>query len=128
MPTKNVVLLRQGHDEECRGDFNADAWLTLVKKQLEEAMSYDRHTKKDIMAANVEVINTLEQLIERLQRGDVSVVISVSRSLIPDLKRLKRQYRLVKMFCCTSHLPNDEIIFVDTRALSVPILQHVFLT
>lgn len=94
---------------------------------IRDATVKDFDTDKEIPAAEVETVETVEDARERLSRGGVDVLVFNSRSQISAARELKRAFPNVPIIVMTGLIPKEEVIIVCKSWLTNQGARHIIL-
>jgi DNA-binding NarL/FixJ family response regulator len=92
-----------------------------IKQLLEKATKKDYHSGKEKKRAKfVTVVGSIEEAMEKVRMGDVDVLIFNSSSMIFEARKIKKEYRQLKVIVLTGLLPDDELILLNKAWIFSP--------
>lgn len=126
MDVKRVVIVAEGSFGIMEPK-DYDIWTQTMVRLIGALRRTDRDTRQEVPAATVEVVPSLDVLREKLcEFPQPSVVIFRTRDMIAEARRIKREFRDVRVIVFTGLIPDDEIVIVSkTWALSGDALKAV---
>jgi len=102
------VLLVRGEGWGLRAD-NPDKY----DKEIEMFAYLLSRAKRSANSASVESVETFKEAKERVSKGDINVLVFISRSMIPEAREIKKANRKLKVIVLTGLIPDDEIIIIS---------------
>lgn len=110
---QRVIIVKEGEwgmlSTE-KGDY--DAWLGILQRAVEDAVAESLDGKK-LKMATVEVVDTLNEALEKLRNGRIDAIVFNSRGMLDQARKIKREHRNTKVIVFTGLIPDDEVILVD---------------
>ena len=118
MMGKKVIIVNEGTWGGVK-EKTYDMFVSSIKRALENAVKKDLHSGKEKKKArSVIVVNSTKEAMEKVEVNDVDILIFNSRSMIPEARKIKKEYRRLKVLVLTGLIPDNEVVFVDKGWIS----------
>ncbi|KKT25252.1 MAG: hypothetical protein UW11_C0031G0005 [Parcubacteria group bacterium GW2011_GWA2_43_9b] len=91
--------------------------------------SYQRLKKADTeekIFTSVEVISSVEEAERKVRRGEINILVFLTRGQVQNARRIKTAYPYVKVAILTGLIPDDEIIWVS-KAWQLETIRDIFI-
>ncbi len=110
---QKVIIVKEGEWGTLstkKGDY--DSWLSILQEAVEDAVREGPGGKKE-KVATVEVVDTLDEALKKLQNERIDAIVFKSRGMLNEARKIKQEHRRTRVIVFTGLIPDDEVILID---------------